>query len=82
MERQTLLHSESAGYKIMRDRLGNYTLIRKSDLKSLYFQGDDALTIEEAANHPKFNLDVWASDYDSCIETDGDSGWQRIELGE
>ena len=75
MERQTLLHSESAGYKIMRDRLGNYTLIRKSDGKSLYFQGDDALLIEEEANHPKFNLDEWASNYDACIQSWEEQSW-------
>lgn len=75
MERQTLLYSESDGYKITRDRFGNYTLIRKSDGKSLYFQGDDALVIEEEANHPKFDLDWWASNYDACIQSWEKATW-------
>jgi len=75
VERQTLLYSESDGYKITRDRFGNYTLIRKSDGKSLYFQGDDALMVEEEVNHPQFKLDEWASNYDACIQSWEKATW-------
>jgi len=75
VERQTLLYSESDGYKITRDRFGNYTLTRKSDGKSLYFQGDDALVIEEEVTHPQFKLDEWASNYDACIQSWEKATW-------
>ena len=75
MDRQRLLYSESDGYKITRDRFGNYTLTRKSDGKSLYFQGDDALMIEQEANHPQFKLDEWASNYDACIQSWEKATW-------
>lgn len=59
-------------YVLEANMFGHYTLTRRSDDGSLYFQAEsDIAAIEEALEaleRDESLLNTWASEYDACIE--------------
>ena len=60
--------AETNTYLVKSDNWGNHTLVRKSDNKSLFFQGDDARALDEFLGQSMNEMfDYWLSQYE-CIE--------------
>lgn len=61
-------------YSAKEDRMGNVTILRKSDMKSCFLQGDDAVEfldnhrILDAIEYPSGNFKTLAEHIDACLD--------------
>jgi hypothetical protein len=62
--------AESEAYRLEADTWGNYTLTRRADGHTLFFQGGDGLEVESEVEADGFDLDRWADQYDGCVTFD------------
>lgn len=58
---QQYLSHETARYSLHFDRIGNYTLVRRADKASHYFQGDDAR--------------LWDRNMEAILDLDASKSW-------
>lgn len=61
-------------YSAKSDRYGNITILRKSDMKTVYLQGDDAIEFEDnhrildAIEYPSGPFQTSAEHVDACLD--------------
>jgi hypothetical protein len=61
-------------YSAREDRMGNVTILRKSDMKTVYLQGDDAIEfvdnhrILDAIEYPSGPFKTLAEHVDACLD--------------
>ena len=61
-------------YSAVEDRMGNVTILRKSDMKTVYLQGDDAVEfldnhrILDAIEYPSGPFQTAAEHVDACLD--------------
>lgn len=61
-------------YSAVEDRMGNVTILRKSDMKTVYLQGDDAVEfldnhrILDALDYPQGPFRTAAEHVDACLD--------------